>query len=114
MPPPGTTRRGTANPKLGLDRVADYSVSTNLISWIPAMHGIFGWPDGGNEADVIRGMRIGDYVVPKFAQYPVHEGQEAYQQGIAAVHDEDWEQVRGAYITRISGGAGAVPFVMRV
>ena len=94
--------------------MADYTVSTNLISWIPAMHGVFGWPRNGAEADLIQNMNIGDYVVPKFAQNPVHGEQEAYQQAIAIAHDDDWTEQKQAYEEKIAAGAGAVPFVMRV
>jgi hypothetical protein len=94
--------------------VADYTVSTNLISWIPAKHGIFGWPDTGQEAEVIRGMEPGDLIVPKFAQLPVHEDQEAYQRGIAKVFKDDWERRLAEYEEVVARGRGAVPFVMRV
>jgi MoxR-like ATPase len=94
--------------------VADYTVSTNLISYIPAQFGIFGWPANGREAEVIRGMRVGDVIVPKFAQYPVAEKQEAYQRGIAAVFDTSWEEQRHSYDNVVNGGAGAVPFLMEV
>lgn len=94
--------------------MADYTVSTNLISWIPAQHGIFGWPTNGHEAEMIRGMEPDDLIVPKFAQYPVHEDQEAYQRGIAAVFHDDWDGQLAQYEKVVARGRGAVPFVMRV
>lgn len=94
--------------------MADYTVSTNLISWIPAQHGIFGWPLDGREAEVIRGMEPGDLIVPKFAQLPVHEDQETYQRGVAAVFADDWEARLAEYEAFVQRGRGAVPFVMRV
>lgn len=99
--------------------MADYTVSTNLISWIPAMHGLFGWPDDGHEAEVIRGMNVGDFVVPKFAQNPTAQDQEDYQRALAAVLEDDFEARLDAYMDKVnnggnSPGAGAVPFVMRV
>lgn len=94
--------------------MADYTVSTNLISWIPAQHGIFGWPANGQEAELIRGMEPGDLIVPKFAQLPTHEDQEAYQRGIAEVFSDDWERRRAEYEKVVARGRGAVPFIMRV
>jgi energy-coupling factor transporter ATP-binding protein EcfA2 len=94
--------------------MADYTVSTNLISWIPAHHGMFGWPTDGHEAEVVREMDPGDYVVPKFAQAPVWEGQDQYQRGIAAVWGDDYEEHLRKYNDVVDWGAGAVPFVMRV
>jgi 5-methylcytosine-specific restriction enzyme B len=94
--------------------VADFTVSTNLISWIPAMHGIFGWPESGLEAVVIREMTVGDVLVPKFAQSPVHEDQEPYQRAIADVFDDDYNERRAQYEEIVNWGAGAVPFVMRI
>jgi DNA polymerase III delta prime subunit len=94
--------------------VADFTVSTNLISWIPAMHGIFGWPTSGLEVAVIRDMKVGDVLVPKFAQWPVHENQEGYQRAIADVYGDDYDKRRAEYVAKVNGGAGAVPFVMRV
>lgn len=94
--------------------MADWTVSTNLISWIPAKDGVFGWPTDGLEAEAVRSMQPGDVIVPKFAQSPVHGEQEQYQRGIAEKHGADWEDERDEYIAKVAWGAGAVPFVMRV
>lgn len=40
--------------------VTEYAVSTNLISFAPAKAGLFGWPQEGPEAEVVKGMVVGD------------------------------------------------------
>jgi hypothetical protein len=97
--------------------VADWTVSTNLISWVPAQHGQFGWPMDGQEAELVRTMTAGDLVVPKFAQAPIwggSSGQEEYIRGICDVWADDFEAMRADYEAKVAWGAGAVPFVMRV
>src|SRR5690348_16807491 len=81
------------------------------------MHGVFGWPDIGHEAEVVRGMNVGDWLVPKFAQGPTAQDQEDYQREIAAVMSDDFEARLAEYMDKVNGGgwgSGAVPFVMRV
>ena len=87
--------------------MADYTVSTNLISWIPAMHGIFGWPDNGHEAEVVRGMNVGDWLVPKFAQGPTAQDQEDYQREIAAVMNDDFDARLTEYMDKVNGGGSS-------
>jgi MoxR-like ATPase len=94
--------------------VADYTVSANLTTWIPAMNDVFAWPVTGREARFIRGMRPGDVIVPKFAQSPVHENQEQHQRNVAAFFKVSWEQHLNNYEQTVDGGRGAVPFVMVV
>ena len=59
-------------------------------------------------------MQPGEIIVPKFAQLPVHEDQEPYQRGVAAVFDDDWETRYAEYEATVARGRGAVPFLMRV
>jgi MoxR-like ATPase len=97
--------------------MADYTVSTNLISWVPAQHGLFGWPTDGHEAELVRGMNPGDLVVPKFSQNPEWAGgggQKDYQQGICEVFGDSLDEQIKAYHDKVKWGAAAVPFVMRV
>jgi len=97
--------------------MADWTVSTNLISWVPAQHGQFGWPMNGQEAELIRTMSAGDLIVPKFSQNPIwggDSGQEDYIRGICEVWDDDFDALRSDYESKVGWGAGAVPFVMRV
>jgi len=97
--------------------MADFTVSTNLISWVPAQHGIFGWPTDGLEAEVIRSMKPGDLITPKFAQHPEWSrggGQEDYQRAICDVFGDDFNEQIEAYNAKVAFGQGAVPFVMRV
>ena len=53
--------------------MTEYAISTNLISYAPAKAGIFGSPQGGPEAEVVQGMAVGDWLIPKFAQLIVDE-----------------------------------------
>ncbi len=88
-----------------------------MISWVPAHHDQFGWPWDGQEAEVIRTMKPGDLIVPKFAQAPVWggaSGQEDYIRGICEVWGDDFDVWRAEYEEKVAWGDGAVPFVMRV
>lgn len=98
--------------------VTEYAVSTNLISFAPAKAGLFGWPQEGPEAEVVKGMVVGDWIIPKFAQYPAYtrheQNQESYQQGVCKVVDLDYEEQLKDYNQTIAAGKGAVPFLMQV
>jgi MoxR-like ATPase len=98
--------------------VAEYAISTNLISWVPAKRGLFGWPQDGPEAEVVESMRPGDLLIPKFAQTPAyHRGggdQIDYVKGICAVLGLDYDEEVRDYEDQIAAGAGAVPFIWRV
>jgi hypothetical protein len=71
--------------------MADYTVAANLITWLPAMHDLFGWPSGGNEVDLIEDMKPGDLIVPKFSQNPVFAGNADEQREIAKVFGDDYD-----------------------
>jgi MoxR-like ATPase len=97
--------------------MTDYTVSTNLISWVPAKKDIFGWPAGGAEAEAIEAMRPGDQLVPKFAQSPDYSRaatQIDYVKAICEVLKLDYETEFADYEDRVAFGAGAVPFIWRV
>jgi hypothetical protein len=98
--------------------LTEYAISTNLISWVPAKAGLFGWPMDGAEAETIEGMRPGDLLIPKFAQSPDYDGgagsQEEYVRRICKRFGSDYEAEHSDYEDRIAWGAGAVPFVWRV
>lgn len=97
--------------------MTEYAISTNLISWIPAKAGVFGWPVDGAEAETIEGMRLGDLLIPKFAQSPDYggsESQETYVRGICERFDANYEAEHSDYEDRVAWGAGAVPFVWQV
>jgi MoxR-like ATPase len=97
--------------------LTEYAVSTNLISWVPAKVGIFGWPREGAEAEAVDGMRPGDYLIPKFSQNPDYRrvgSQTGYVKGICEVLGRDYEEELSDYEARVDWGAGAVPFIWRV
>ncbi len=97
--------------------MTQYVVSTNLISWVPAKAGIFGWPRDGAEAEVVDGMRPGDFLIPKFAQNPDYRrggSQSDYVKAICEVLGRDYAAELADYEERVAGGLGAVPFVWRV
>ncbi len=95
----------------------DYVAATNLISWVPAQNNLFGWPNDSHDAKQVAGLRLGEIVVPKFSQAPLYTGdfdQQAYVETICATFGDDYDARRAEYESIVSGGAGAVPFVMRV
>jgi MoxR-like ATPase len=98
--------------------LAEYAISTNLIGWVPAKRGIFGWPQDGPEAEVVEAMRSGDLLVPKFSQTPDYRrdggSQTGYVKAICDVLGLDYAEEFDDYETRVAGGVGAVPFVWRV
>jgi hypothetical protein len=98
--------------------MAEYAISTNLISWAPAKRGYFGWPQDGPEAEVVEAMVPGDYLIPKFSQTPDYRRGGGYQtdyvRGICAALDLDYTEQLYDYERRVAGGQGAVPFVWRV
>ncbi len=97
--------------------MTEYAISTNLISWVPAKVGVFGWPIDGAEAETIQAMQPDDLLVPKFAQNPDYgrtQSQAEYVTEICQVLDLDYEQEFADYEDRVDWGAGAVPFVWRV
>jgi MoxR-like ATPase len=98
--------------------LAEYAISTNLISWAPAKRGLFGWPQDGPEAEVVEAMQPGDFLIPKFAQTPDYRRggghQTDYVKGICDLLDLNYEAELQDYERRVAGGLGAVPFVWRV
>lgn len=103
----------------GSRAMTEYAVSTNLISWAPARaeDPLFGWPKDGPEADVVKRMAVGDFLVLKFSQNPEYRrggGQVDYQRKVCEVLGLDYEDEKAAYGKRVAWGEGAVPFLMRV
>lgn len=97
--------------------MTEYAVSTNLISWVPAKVGIFGWPQDGPEAETVDGMRPGDLLIPKFSQRPDYRrvgSQADYVKGICDVLGRDYDEELADYEARVNSGAGAVPFIWEV
>ena len=100
------------------ENVAEYAISTNLISWVPAKKGIFGWPQDGPEAEVVDSMRSEDLLVPKFSQTPDYRraggSQTEYVKGICELLGLSYEEEVADYEDRVAGGYGALPFIWRV
>jgi MoxR-like ATPase len=98
--------------------MAEYAISTNLISWVPAKRGLFGWPQDGPEAETVEAMRPGDYLVPKFSQTPDYRragGEQVdYVKAICDLLELDYDTEFADYERRVAGGQGAVPFIWRV
>lgn len=93
--------------------MADFAISTNLISWVLAKRGIFGWPMKDAEGEVIETMQIGDALVPKFAQNPDFgpDSQVQFVESLCKILELDYESEFNDYQDRVNWGAGAVPFV---
>lgn len=98
--------------------MADFTVSTNLISWVLARQGLFGWPNDSAVRKLIAAMQPGDVIVPKFAQSAGYEDvaghHNAYQKRLAEVFGVDYDAALSDYNSTVQSGQGAVPFVMRV
>ncbi|HEY6730786.1 MAG TPA: AAA family ATPase [Solirubrobacterales bacterium] len=94
--------------------MADFTVSTNLIGWVPAKRGLFGWPIDGPEAEFIDSMQFGDRLVPKFAQSPEFGAQTDYVRAICKFFELSYEDTFGEYEERVDWGANAVPFIWTV
>jgi MoxR-like ATPase len=98
--------------------LAEYAISTNLISWVPAKVGIFGWPMDGPEAEVVEAMRPGDLLIPKFSQTPDYRRsgghQTEYVKAICDLLELDYDEELADYEKWVAGGAGAVPFIWGV
>ncbi|HET7417253.1 MAG TPA: AAA family ATPase [Solirubrobacterales bacterium] len=96
----------------------EYAVSTNLISWVPAKAGFFGWPQDGPEAEVVESMVPGDFLIPKFAQTPYYTrgggSQIEYVKAICKALALDYEEQVRDYEATVAGGQRAVPFLWRV
>jgi len=96
--------------------MADYTISTNLIGWVVAKLGLFGWPSDQPEAEVIETMHPGDRLVPKFAQNPDFGGysQVGFVRKLCEFFDLDYEAEHADYEDRVNWGAGAAPFIWTV
>jgi MoxR-like ATPase len=94
--------------------MADFTVSTNLIGWVPAKANLFGWPMDGSESEIIDSMQIGDRLVPKFAQSPEFGAQADYVAAICRIFGFDYEEMFSEYEDQVAWGANAVPFVWTV
>jgi MoxR-like ATPase len=95
--------------------VADFVMSSNCRIYAHIKTGYLGWNRETGEGDVIRRMKPGDIVVPKFAQEATYGEQDTVAQrsyclGIGV----DFDEVVAEYDFVVSGGKGAVPFLLHV
>lgn len=94
--------------------MTDFTASTNLIGWVAAKVGLFGWPEDGAESEIVETMQIGDRIFPKFAQSPEFGAQTEYVAAICAQFDLDYEVMFSEYEDRVRWGANAAPFIWTV
>ncbi len=98
--------------------MAEYVLSTNLYTYAQVERGFFGWPIGSGEAEVIRELSAGDLITPKFAASSAWGGSDGdeldWQKQYCAAIENDYDAVKARYDAEIAGGAGGVPFLMKV
>jgi DNA polymerase III delta prime subunit len=97
--------------------MSDYALSTNLYTFAQSSDGFFAWPVNTGEAETINKLQPGDFLVPKFAQAPIHPGDEGgadWQRQYCETIGVDYDVVSAEYEQVVAGGAGATPFLLRV
>jgi len=96
--------------------MSDWALSTNLYTWAQVEDGFFSWPVHQAESDVIRGLRPGDWIVPKYAQSPAYgdEAADELQATYCSTILVDYEKALKRYLEIVANGAGAVPHLLRV
>jgi energy-coupling factor transporter ATP-binding protein EcfA2 len=97
--------------------MSDYALSTNLYTFAQSSEGFFAWPVNTGEAETINKLQPGDFLVPKFAQAPIHpsdEGGSDWQRQYCETIGVDYDSIFAEYEEVIAAGAGATPFVLRV
>src|SRR6266516_2111420 len=100
--------------------MSEYALSTNLFSYAQARSNpaFFGWPLGTGEAEVIKQLNVGDYIIPKFSATPVYAGADEseleWQREYCSAIDVDYQDTKAAYDAEVAGGEGGVRFLLRV
>ena len=97
--------------------MSDYALSTNLYTFAQSSEGFFAWPVNTGEAETINKLQPGDFLVPKFAQAPIHPGDEGgsdWQRQYCETIGVDYDSMLAEYEKVVAAGAGATPFVLRV
>jgi MoxR-like ATPase len=101
--------------------VAEYAFATDFYGFEQIARGHIAWPTRDREAEVIRGLEVGDLVVPKFAASPTtgltpqarrqrEIGQRSYCEAVGV----DFDDLKQRYEETVKGGEAGVPFVLRV
>jgi MoxR-like ATPase len=100
--------------------MTDYVISTNILTWIvvQSKDPFLGWVLADKEAEVIEQMKVGDLIIPKYAQATTYADTEqmAFAEEICEALGEDLQAQLVAYENKINAGelgAGAVPHVLR-
>jgi MoxR-like ATPase len=103
---------------VGFAFVTEYALSTNLYGLASIRSGFIEWPSTGAEAELIREMRAGDLVIPKFAQSPgfALAGDEglAWQRRYCEALGVDPDAIEAEYHDFVAGGLRAVPYILTV
>jgi energy-coupling factor transporter ATP-binding protein EcfA2 len=98
--------------------VTEYALSTNLYTYGQAGQGFFSWPLGSGEAEVVRQLQPGDFIIPKFAASPAWAGDSEqdldWQRKYFEAIEVDYDEAKAAYDAEVAGGENGVPFLLRV
>ncbi len=99
--------------------MTEYALSTNLYTYAQVGKGFFGWPLGSGEAEIIRQLKPGDLIIPKFAASAAggvgDQGRDLdWQRKYCEAIDVNYDQVNEDYDAEVAGGDNGVPFLLRV
>jgi DNA polymerase III delta prime subunit len=97
--------------------MSDYALSTNLYTFAQSSQGFFAWPVNTGEAEIINKLQPGDFLVPKFAQAPIHpsdSGGSDWQRQYCDTIGVGYDSILAEYDKVVAAGEGATPFVLRV
>jgi energy-coupling factor transporter ATP-binding protein EcfA2 len=96
--------------------VSEYALSTNLYGFAAIRQGFVEWPATSGEAEVLRAMNPGDFIVPKFAgsaDLGLGDSLSAQQNYCTAI-GIDPDAIAAEYDTVIAGGSNGVPYILQV
>lgn len=99
------------------EKMTEYALSTNIYSFAQIQSAFFAWPEDQGEAEVIRQMRPGDIIIPKFARQGVYGGTDEQEQSVRRYLDGlglEYDDIAREYDAVVDGGNRAVPFLLLV
>ena len=97
--------------------MTEYALSTNVFTFAAMQAGHFEWPSDTGEAETIRRLRLGDVIIPKFAQQPTYRRDEASVAQVRAYCEsisQHGDEVFTEYESFVRGGAHATPCLLHV